>query len=512
MRHSLHVCVVVTLAGAVAALGADWPQFDLNARHSGTSTDETAIGAANVATLHLAFAPVSLPSVVDGAPAFLEGVTTPSGIRNLLFLTTKSGLLLAIDADSGGRVWTRSLGGGPNYTTSSPAVDPNRRFVYGYGLDGRVHKVKVGDGSEVTSGGWPQLTTLKPDVEKGSSALTVARVGGLSYLYVANGGYLGDRGDYQGHITAIELGSGRQQVFNADCSNLTCHFVEHGGNGCEGPEPDCPHVQSAVWARAGVVYDGDTERIYIATGNGTFDADIGGFDWGDSVLALHPDGSGDGHGWPLDSYTPPEYQRLDDGDLDLGSTAPAILPSPRGSTVAHLGVQGGKDGKLRLLDLDDLSGQGGPGHVGGSLQVIDVPQGGLVLTAPAVWVNPADGVTWVFVANGAGISGLRLRLDAGDAPHLDTAPPAWTDPTGGTSPVLANGILYYASYSGMRALNPTTGAILWEDSHLGQVHWESPIVVDGRVYVTDESAHLLVYEPAAPLPRVRRRAGRPGER
>jgi hypothetical protein len=28
---------------------------------------------------------------------------------------------------------------------------------------------------------------------------------------------------------------------------------------------------------------------------------------------------------------------------------------------------------------------------------------------------------------------------------------------------------------------------------IGDIHWESPIAVDGRVYVSDESAHLTAY-------------------
>lgn len=506
MRAGLAFCLAVTLGAAVTVAAADWPQFGADARHSGAGAGagETTIGAANVATLRLAFPPVLLSAVADGAPAFLAGVRTARGIENLLFLTTKNGALLAVDAASGALVWSRSFGKGPRYTTSSPAVDPNHRFVYSYGLDGKVHKVTVGDGVEVTSGGWPEVTTLKPDVEKGSSALAVATVGATSYLYVANGGYLGDQGDYQGHVTTIDLATGAQRVFNADCSDLDCHLVEHGRGGCRSAHPDCPHVQSAVWARPGVVWDGDTDRVYFATGNGTFDASTGGFDWGDSVLALKPDGSGDGHGRPMDSYTPTDYRALDDADLDLGSTAPAILPGPAGSTVAHVGVQCGKDGKLRLLDLDNLSRRGGPGHVGGELRLLDVPQGGQVLTQPAVWVNPADRAAWVFVANGRGISGLRAGLDAHGVPRLETSGPGtWTDRTGGTSPVLANGILFYASYEGMRALDPTTGVLLWRDSNLGRIHWESPIVVDGRVYVTDESAHLLVYEPNLPRPPLR---------
>ncbi len=494
------VCLAVWLAGSVAisALAADWPQFNFDARHSGFNSQEWGISPFNVATLHLVYPAVTLPAVADGAPALLQDVTTPGGVKDLLFLTTKNGILLAIDAATGTTVWSRQPATGPNYTTSSPAVDPNRQYVYSYGLEGRVHKYQVGDGAEVTSGGWPELVTRKPDVEKGSSALAIVPTTTANYLVVANGGYPGDAGDYQGHVTVIDLATGAQNVFNADCSDQTCHFYENGSGACGSPQPDCPQVQTAIWARAGVVYDASVNLIFMATGNGTFDANTGGNDWGDSVFALHPDGTGNGTGWPVDSYTPTEYQTLQNTDADLGSTAPAILPVPAGSTVAHVGLQSGKDSKLRLLNLANLSGQGGPGHVGGELQKLDLPQGGPVLTAPAVWVNPADGATWAFVADGNGLSGFKLGLNGSGVPQLATAAPGvWTTTAGGTSPVAANGILYVASSGLIRALDPTTGTVLWQDTSLGGIHWESPIVVNGRLYVTDENAHLLAYEPTS---------------
>ena len=36
-------------------------------------------------------------------------------------------------------------------------------------------------------------------------------------------------------------------------------------------------------------------------------------------------------------------------------------------------MQAGKDAKLRLIDLDDMSGTARPAHVGGEIQLIDVP-------------------------------------------------------------------------------------------------------------------------------------------
>jgi outer membrane protein assembly factor BamB len=475
-------------------------QFNFDARHSGNNTQEATITPANVGGLHRLFQ-VRLPAVADGAPALLSDVTTPTGTRDLLFVTTKAGHIAALDARTGEPLWVQQYPAGscrinrgstPCYTTSSPAVDPNRQYVYSYGLDGLVHRLRVGDGTEAAGGGWPELATLKPWDEKGSSALSIATAhNGTSYLYVAHGGYPGDRGDYQGHITAINLTDGSQRVFNANASDQAVHFAAR-------PDmPDAAGVQSAIWARVGVVHDPDTDRIYMATGNGPYDP--AQHNWGDTVFALNPDGTGL-NGNPLDSYTPATYRSLDSTDADLGSTAPAILPVPAGSTVRHLAVQGGKDVLLRLINLDNMSGQGGPGHTGGEVGTpIRVPQGGQVLTAPAVWVSPADGATWVFVATfrnfgagAGGISGCRLTVDGSGTPGLEFA---WKKAGDGTSPVIANGILFYAGSRNVRALDPLTGAELWHDTQIGAIHWESPIVANGVLYITDESGALTAYAP-----------------
>ena len=150
-------------------------------------------------------------------------------------------------------------------------VDPNHQFVYSYGLDGKVHKYYAGTGVEVLTGGWPEIATLKGYDEKGSSSLAVATDrSGQSYLYVANSGYPGDLGDYQGHITAINLSNGTQKVFNALCADQSTHFSPTGTN--------CPQVTAGIWSRAPVIYSAATGRIYIATGNGDFNS--AAHDWG----------------------------------------------------------------------------------------------------------------------------------------------------------------------------------------------------------------------------------------
>lgn len=469
----------------------DWLQFGFDPQHSGNNTRETKITAGNVSQLKKLFQ-VTLPSIADGAPVYLNSISTPTGIRNLVFVTGKGGQIVALDANSGAQVWVKTYGPGTCrinngsricYTTSSPVIDPNRRFVYSYGLDGKVHKYRVGNGLEIVGGGFPAVATRKAFNEKGSSALSFAidKIG-TPHLYATNGGYPGDAGDYQGHVTMINLAAGIQRVFNTMCSNQTVHFLEKPGT------PDCAGVQSAIWARPGTVYDAATDKIYVATGNGIFRP--GSHYWGDSIMALTAAARG-ANGDPLDSYTPTNYQFLQNTDADLGSTSPAILPVPPNSTVQNLAVQGGKDAKLRLINLSNLSGQGGPGHTGGEVgSVIGVPQGGEVLTQPAVWVNPGDRSTWLFVANGNGISGLKLRLDAQNVPQLQ---PMWQNGTGGTSPILSNGILFYVGPGSVWALNPTNGSVLWHSTEIGGIHWESPIVANGMLFVTDENGKLTAY-------------------
>jgi outer membrane protein assembly factor BamB len=447
-----------------------------------------------VNNLHLLFQ-VALPGIADGSPVYLSNVSTAAGVRDLIFVTTRDGYIAVLDAQTGSLVWSKQYAAGgclinnnqarnePCYTTSSPAIDPNRQFVYSYGLDGYVHKLAVGDGTEILTSGWPELTTLKGYDEKGSSALSIATsINGTSYLYVVHAGYPGDQGNYQGHITAINLSDGSQKVFNTLCSNQTVHFVDSRITG----GPDCyPITTSAIWARPGVIYDPFHDRILMTTGNGNFQP--ANFMWGDTVFSLNPDGSGTG-GSPLDSYTPDNYQYLQDADLDLGSTAPAILP-PASGKYSHLAVQGGKDGLLRLINLDQLSGQAGVGHAGGEVFSMPVPMGGQILTQPAVWLNPSDHNTWVFVTDSNGSAALELTLSpAGDPGLVVTWTSSW-----GSSPLVANGVVFIARSGMITGLNATDGSVLWSDNRIGPIHWESPIVVNGKLFISDQSGNITAF-------------------
>jgi outer membrane protein assembly factor BamB len=509
------LALAMSLAPALSAAQAqgninyDWLQFNGGPTHSGANYDEFYINPASVTKLSVLYQ-VKLPSPADSPPVFLRRVTTAQGNQDLLFINTFDGQLLALDAITGDIVWSQTHGPNgcimnslsnpqstsPCFTTSGPAIDPNRQYIYVYGLDGYVHKHRVTDGVEITGNGWPELATRKTVDEKGSSNLSIATAkDGTSYLYVTNSGYPSDMGDYQGHLTTINLTTGEQKVFNVLCSDQAVHFYDALGPAPN--TPDCSEVQAGVWGRSGAVYDPATDKVYITSGNGSYDPQ--NHYWGDSLLALNPDGSGL-NGDPLDSYTPTDYAQLQNDDMDLGATTLAILPPLPGSSIAHVGVQGGKDAILRLVNLDDLSGQGGPGHTGGEIGSLALPGGPEMNSTPVVWTDPQDGNIWLFATSANGLFALRVSVDP--ASHLPVLSLVWSSPNPGNSPLVANGVLFYegnpSSYRGeVYALDAATGESLWsyqmpQDRYF---HWGTPVVADGVLYTIDYGNYVTAFVP-----------------
>ena len=161
----------------------DWMQFDFSPDKTGNNTLETTINASNVSQLKLLF-DVALPSSdnPDGPPALLTGVSTPLGVKDLVFIQGTGGHITAFDAHTGATVWAKSFTS-PHANNATAAIDPNRKYVY-INTATQAHKLNVGDGSEVTGGGWPETTSAGA---KTSCQLTIATAkNGNTYLYCAN--------------------------------------------------------------------------------------------------------------------------------------------------------------------------------------------------------------------------------------------------------------------------------------------------------------------------------------
>jgi hypothetical protein len=154
-----------------------------------------------------------------------------------------------------------------------------------------------------------------------------------SSLLLANGtiyltwGSSCDVGPYHGWVMAYDRHSLKQKaVFNAS------------------PDAD----DSGFWASDTGPAADKAGNIFLATGNGRFDAATGGRDYGDSLLKL------DGQSLKLrDYFAPFNAAQLDANDSDLGSGGPMLLPDQPGPHP-HLAVIAGKAGTIYLLDRDHL--------------------------------------------------------------------------------------------------------------------------------------------------------------
>jgi outer membrane protein assembly factor BamB len=453
-------------SGATAAVpGGDWMRFDYDAQRSGVGPLNTGITARNVQRLRARR--VHLDGTVDSSAIELHGISVNSRVRDVAVVTTTYGRTIALDPGTGAKLWEyvprdiHAYERSAQITTATPIADPSRRYLYTASPDGLIHKLVLATGREIRSARWPAKMTFDATHEKIASALNMS---GNSVL-VTTGGYVGDAPPYQGHVVTIDRSTGRiTHVWNSLCSNRHQLIVPSS----------CAASDSAIWARAGAVIEPGSGRILLATGNAPFN---GSSNWGDSVLELTADASRLLHNW-----TPTKQAQLNATDGDLGSTAPAVLPPASGFRLA---VQGGKAGDLDLLNLRRLNGTttGAGPRLGGELQQIRAPGGGQVFTAPAVWSHA--GRTYVFVSEDSGTA--VYVLTGGRNPRLHLAA---QNATAGTSPIVAGGLLYvYDEVDGALKVYEPTHLRLLVSLPAARGHWNSPIVVGGRIVLPEGNAN-----------------------
>jgi len=149
MRSSVPLLILALLSLGLAKGGVprrraephDWLQF-ASPVLEGRGGQRNPISASNASRLATLWR-VAIAEQSDGAPVYVSNVLTKRGFIDLLITSTTRGRVIALDADRGTLVWQTTPPGGPRWTTSSPAVDPKKEFVFAYGLDGYVHKYAI---------------------------------------------------------------------------------------------------------------------------------------------------------------------------------------------------------------------------------------------------------------------------------------------------------------------------------------------------------------------------------
>jgi polyvinyl alcohol dehydrogenase (cytochrome) len=307
---------VSRVSTAAASTAADWATYDRTAGRSGVSISSPAVGTVKR----------SWSVKVDGAV-----YTQPLIVGSEVIIATENDSVYAVNSSNGKVRWSRHLAtpvtGGlpcgnidPSGITGTPVADVATgdlwvvTFTSQPGYHHTLWELNLGNGKVVRDrtidapGSDPRAQQ-----ERGALVLLGSRV------YVPYGGLYGDCSDYKGRVVGAPIsGKGALVSFTTPTQ-----------------------VQAGIWAPPGEAVSGDS--IYVATGNGTpFDA----IDDSDSVLRLSPTLTVQGR------FTPTNFEQLSSGDLDLGTTAPAVLPD-------GLIFMVGKQGIGYVLDASKLGGTGG---------------------------------------------------------------------------------------------------------------------------------------------------------
>ncbi|MDE2207662.1 MAG: PQQ-binding-like beta-propeller repeat protein, partial [Armatimonadetes bacterium] len=327
-------------------------------------------------------------------------------------------------------------------------------------------------------------------------------------LYIAWGSH-GDNIPYHGWVLA----------YDATTLQLTGAW-NSSPNGVTTINPDGstgPPAGGGIWMGGGGITLDKNGNLFLATGNGIFDADptffSGGTEYGDSVLKLNFNTE---TGFNVaDYFTPYNQDVLNSADLDLGSAAPMLLPDQPGAHPHEL-IQVGKEGTIYVINRDNMGGF----NLGSDSQIVQELPGavGGVWGMPAYWNN-------MVYFGGVGDSIQQFQLKNG---LLSATPTASTgdvyDYPGATPSIssngVANGILWAiqpvypndgtAPAAVLKAYNATNLNQLFSSTALGPVDgagtyvkFAVPTIANGKVYVGAQN-RLTIYglRPAPPQQQV----------
>jgi len=360
---------------------------------------------------------------------------SPLIVAGHALVATENNTVYSLDLFTGSKVWERHLGDPVDagslpcgnispFTgiTGTPAADPASRRMYVVAFLKGYHHVLYALSLTDGSVAWKQdidPAGSKPNVQQLRGALAIHS----GMVYVPFGGLFGDCGEYRGYVVGVPLGGGQAHVFTVPA-----------GRG------------ASIWAPQGATVAGDGS-VYVVTGN----AFGSGFGYSDSVLQLSPDLRS------VRSYfAPSNWAALNAGDVDLGSTGVALIPSIDRAFVI------GKEGVGYLLRMGALGGIGGQVA---SRKVCAGAWGGTAWSGSLIFVPCSDGLFALSVTPDS----VAIRWFVGQ-PQL-------------ASPIVAAGAIWAIDTSSGRlyALNPADGKTLYSTTVGSAMHFATPAATEGFI-------------------------------
>jgi hypothetical protein len=442
----------------------------------------------------------------------------PLVVGSTVIVGTEENHVYGINSETGSIIWQVYLG--PSWPastigcgdlvpdigiTSTPVYDPTSGYVY--------LTAKVNNGANATvphyylyamnpatgaiRTGWPVSIAGSPSNDSGNTfnpERELQRPGLLfqnGSVYMAFGGHC-DYGPYRGYVVGV----------NASTKSLHMWTAEAASNGSG----------AGIWQSGGGIVSDGSSGMFIATGNGVTPP-VGKGTSPPSDLSeseVHLAVASDGTISASDFFAPANAGTLDANDQDLASGGPTALPDAEFGTAAdpHLLLQIGKDGRLFLLNRDNLGGRGQ--GTGGTDEIVGETQLSGVWGHPAVWggnggyvyVNESNShlVALAYGLTGTGQPSFRVAGSSKETFPFSSSSPIVTS-SGTTS---GSALVWVVQSSGGTGTNgqlmvynavPSSGVMtLLRSWPLGTVSkFEVPATNNGRVYVGTRDGHLLAF-------------------
>jgi outer membrane protein assembly factor BamB len=281
------------------------------------------------------------------SPLYVENGVGGNGT---FYLATAGNNVYAFGEADGTLLWAKSFGtpASQSYSngcgnvqpigiTGTPAIDLATRLMVFDAVSGDqtaendikthiIYGVSIDDGATKWSVDVSTLTdstglAFSPQVQNQRAAVLI--VNGSAYL--AYGGHSGDCGNYHGWVVRVSLAG----------TGATAWATQTVGAG--------------IWGAAGPSSDG--ESVFVTTGNAK--SNVATWQGSEGILLLDPSPSFSGN--TQDYFTLNNWSAADQGDRDLGSTAPLVIDSPS-VTPSALVLAQGKDGWSYLVNRKNLGG------------------------------------------------------------------------------------------------------------------------------------------------------------
>ena len=337
--------------------------FHNDTLRTGVNNNETVLTTANVnqAQFGKLFS-YATDGFAYASPLYVANVNIPGqGFHNVVYVATEHDSVYGFDADGLGSspLWhvsflvngattvpcadTGECGDIPNEIgiTSTPVIDPASGTLYvvaktkeGTNYVQRLHALDITTGAE-KFGGPVVLQATVPGAGDGTSTVTFnplrenQRPGILlsnGVVYLAFGSH-GDIPTWYGWILAYNATTLQQVlVFNS--------------------APDA--TQGGIWQSGGGLATDASGNIFFTTGNGVFNVNTGGRDYGDSVMRISPSGT------VVDYFTPHDQANMSNTNIELGSAGPVLLVDQTTGPFPHLLITAGKNGTIYVVNRDSM--------------------------------------------------------------------------------------------------------------------------------------------------------------